>query len=183
MSKIPSPSKFGFAECADLISEQKYGGALQMFQVAVSNFLESKTTPKRSEIARQLLHIGTALEETLKKAFGQNWEAYVPKFSEEAKAVCCSFCSKDQKEVRKIVAGPNVHICNECIDLCGAILARENLEETGQSMKSDSTGERLCGICMQPRETDELIFLPHAAYMCAGCLEELQAVRDRQGEK
>jgi hypothetical protein len=36
---------------------------------------------------------------------------------------------------------------------------------------------------MEPRETEELIFLPHAAYMCAGCLEEIQLVRDKHGEK
>jgi len=36
---------------------------------------------------------------------------------------------------------------------------------------------------MEARETDELIFLPHAAYMCPGCLEELQIVRDRHEEK
>jgi hypothetical protein len=36
---------------------------------------------------------------------------------------------------------------------------------------------------MEPRETDELIFLPHAAYMCAGCLEDIQTVRDKRAEK
>jgi ClpX C4-type zinc finger len=180
MSK--APSKFGFVECADLISEQKYGGALKVFQSAVSNFLESKTTPRRSEIGRQLLHIGTALEETLRKAFGEEWERHIPKYSEEPKAVSCSFCSKEQNEVRKIIAGPAVHICDECVDLCGAILANENIHETDKPMP-DSTSERLCGICMQPRESDELVFLPHAAYMCAGCLEQLDAVRERQAEK
>ena len=178
-----SPSKFGFVECADLITEQEYGGALQMFQVAVSNFLESKTTPKRSEIARQLLHIGTALEETLKRAFGEKWEAHVPKFSDEGKTVSCSFCGKNQDEVRKIIAGSAVHICDECVDLCDEILTKEKVNEADKAKRSDSTSERLCGICMQPRESDELIFLPHAAYMCAGCLEELQAVRDRQDGK
>jgi ClpX C4-type zinc finger protein len=130
-----------------------------------------------------LFHIGTALEETLKKAFGEKWEAHVPKFFDEGKTVACSFCGKSQNEVRKIIAGPAVHICNECVDLCDEILTKENVNEADGAMKSDSTNERLCGICMQPRESDELIFLPHAAYMCAGCLEELQAVRDRQDGK
>jgi hypothetical protein len=179
MSKIPS--KFGFAECADLISEQNYGGALKMFQAAVSSFIESKTTPRRSEIGRQLLHIGTALEETLRKAFGEEWERHVPKYSENGIPVACSFCSKNQNEVRKIIAGPSVHICDECVNLCSAILAKENVPEAEKRIP-DSTSERLCGICMQPRESDELVFLPHAAYMCAGCLEDLDAVRERQGE-
>jgi hypothetical protein len=34
---------------------------------------------------------------------------------------------------------------------------------------------------MEERESDELIFLPHAAYMCASCLEEMQSVRDKRG--
>ncbi len=56
-------SGFGFVECADLINGQKYGAALKTFQQAVANFLDSKSTPKRSEIARQLFQIGSTLEE------------------------------------------------------------------------------------------------------------------------
>jgi ClpX C4-type zinc finger protein len=174
-------SKFGFVECADLISDQKYGPALRTFQSAVSDFLESKMTPKRSEIARQLMQIGTALEETLKKAFGDKWETHVPRFSEEGKTVFCSFCGKNQQEVAKIIAGPSVHICDECVGLCDRILTKENVNEAEET--AAATTERLCGICMEERESDELIFLPHAAYMCAGCLEDLQAVRDKQAEK
>jgi Pyruvate/2-oxoacid:ferredoxin oxidoreductase delta subunit len=176
-----APSKFGFVECADLIHEQKYGAALKSYQRAVTNFLDSKSTPKRSEIARQLFQIGSALEETLKKAFGDQWETQVPQFADESKTVTCSFCGKNQQEVRKVIAGPSVHICNECVNLCDEILVKENVKETESAVPS--TEERLCGICMEPRETDELIFLPHAAYMCAGCLEDIQLVRDKHGEK
>ncbi|MCK8624708.1 ATP-dependent Clp protease ATP-binding subunit ClpX [Apilactobacillus xinyiensis] len=49
-------------------------------------------------------------------------------------AVVCSFCGKSQDQVKKIVAGPGVYICNECIDLCKKIvdeeLARENKDKT-----------------------------------------------------
>jgi hypothetical protein len=176
-----APSKFGFVECADLIHEQKYGAALKSYQRAVTNFLDSKSTPKRSEIARQLFQIGSALEETLKKAFGDQWETQVPQFADESKTVTCSFCGKNQQEVRKVIAGPSVHICNECVNLCDEILVKENVKEAASAVQS--TEERLCGICMEPRETDELIFLPHAAYMCAGCLEDIQLVRDKHGEK
>ncbi len=37
----------------------------------------------------------------------------------------CSFCNKDQAEVRKLIAGPNVFICDECIDLCNGVLEEE----------------------------------------------------------
>lgn len=44
-------------------------------------------------------------------------------------AVRCSFCGKTQEEVKKIVAGPGVYICNECIDLCKEIIDEEFYEE------------------------------------------------------
>jgi len=182
---VNKASKFGFVECADLVSDQQYGAALRLFQEAVGKFLESKSAPKRGEVARELLQIGTALEETLKRAIGDDWDAHVPKFRDDAKQAACSFCSKRQNEVRKLVAGPAVHICDECIDLCKNILV-EDLEssESAAGKSAAMTGEhRLCGVCMEERESDELIFLPHAAYMCAGCLEAIQSVRDKQAEK
>ena len=38
------------------------------------------------------------------------------------KLLFCSFCGKNQNEVRKLIAGPSVYICNECIDLCNDCL-------------------------------------------------------------
>jgi hypothetical protein len=169
-------SKFGFVECADLVSEQKYGAALRQFQTAAQNFIESKSPPKRGEIAQQLLQIGMALEETLKRAMGEKWDAHVPRFEENTEA-SCSFCGKNQTDVRKLIAGPSVHICDECVDLCKNIFLQE-----AEAAETKSGENRLCGICMEARESDELIFLPHAAYMCAGCLEDLQNIRDRHGE-
>ena len=40
-------------------------------------------------------------------------------------SVRCSFCGKRQEQVNRIIAGPNVYICNECVDLCASILADE----------------------------------------------------------
>jgi hypothetical protein len=180
------PSGFGFVECADLVNEQKYGAALRLFQQAVGKFLDSKSPPKRGEIARQLLQIGTALEETLKRAIGDDWDSHVPKFDDDARHPICSFCSKSQAEVRKLIAGPSVHICDECVGLCKDIVAQEIDDRKAakrKTAKSKTKENRLCGICMEARESDELIFLPHAAYMCAGCLEDIQTVRDKQSER
>jgi hypothetical protein len=175
-----SPSNFGFVECADLITEQHYARALKFFQLAVSRFLESKSTPKRTEIARQLLHIGTALEETLKKAFGDTWEQHIPRFSDERSESSCSFCAKGEHEVPRLIAGPGVQICNECVELCSGIIAEEPERKQAVSLRKQ---ERLCGVCMEARDPDELIFLPHAAYMCPACLEELQVVREGHNDK
>ncbi|WP_257462693.1 ATP-dependent Clp protease ATP-binding subunit ClpX [Archangium lipolyticum] len=46
-------------------------------------------------------------------------------------SLCCSFCGKSQKEVKKLIAGPTVYICDECIGLCNDIIAEEiDREET-----------------------------------------------------
>src|SRR4051794_22080165 len=41
----------------------------------------------------------------------------------------CSFCGKSQREVKKLIAGPTVHICDECIELCNDIIAEEAEKE------------------------------------------------------
>ncbi|MCB0390593.1 MAG: ATP-dependent Clp protease ATP-binding subunit ClpX [Bdellovibrionales bacterium] len=43
--------------------------------------------------------------------------------------LCCSFCGKSQKEVKKLIAGPGVYICDECIDLCNDIIQEERERE------------------------------------------------------
>jgi ATP-dependent Clp protease ATP-binding subunit ClpX len=48
----------------------------------------------------------------------------------------CSFCGKSQDEVRKLIAGPTVYICDECIDLCNDIIAEECDQEEGLSSAS-----------------------------------------------
>jgi ATP-dependent Clp protease ATP-binding subunit ClpX len=54
------------------------------------------------------------------------------------KLLYCSFCGKSQHEVRKLIAGPSVFICDECIDLCNDIIREEATTDTGQkAAKSD----------------------------------------------
>ena len=48
----------------------------------------------------------------------------------------CSFCGKSQDEVRKLIAGPTVYICDECIDLCNDIIAEECDQEEGLTSTS-----------------------------------------------
>ena len=46
--------------------------------------------------------------------------------SDSKNTLYCSFCGKSQQEVRKLIAGPTVFICNECIELCKDIIHEEN---------------------------------------------------------
>lgn len=48
-----------------------------------------------------------------------------PKYGNTNGALTCSFCGKSQREVKKLIAGPSVYICDECIDLCNDIIREE----------------------------------------------------------
>ena len=54
------------------------------------------------------------------------------------KLLFCSFCGKNQNEVRRLIAGPSVYICDECVDLCNDIISEES-----QAVESESETERL----------------------------------------
>ncbi|MBS3895564.1 ATP-dependent Clp protease ATP-binding subunit ClpX [Silanimonas sp.] len=55
--------------------------------------------------------------------------------TDSAKILYCSFCGKSQHEVRKLIAGPSVFICDECVELCNDII-REELEDKSQAARS-----------------------------------------------
>ena len=54
--------------------------------------------------------------------------------NEDGKLLYCSFCGKSQHEVRKLIAGPSVFICDECVELCNDII-REELEDSGDASR------------------------------------------------
>src|SRR5215207_9626349 len=56
---------------------------------------------------------------------------------DDGKLLYCSFCGKSQHEVRKLIAGPSVFVCDECVELCNDII-REELED-----KADRAREKL----------------------------------------
>jgi ATP-dependent Clp protease ATP-binding subunit ClpX len=69
------------------------------------------------------------------------------KFGESGDLLKCSFCGKSQKQVKKLIAGPGVYICDECIDLCNEIIEEEF---------SDSS-ELVSGELPKPREIYEFL--------------------------
>ncbi len=69
------------------------------------------------------------------------------KFGDGGELLKCSFCGKSQKQVKKLIAGPGVYICDECIDLCNEIIEEELAES------SDLTFEDL----PRPREIFEFL--------------------------
>ena len=55
------------------------------------------------------------------------------KNTEDSKLLYCSFCGKSQHEVRKLIAGPSVFICDECVDLCNDIITEEMQEKAASA--------------------------------------------------
>src|SRR5574342_1313377 len=82
-----------------------------------------------------------------------------------SKVLRCSFCSKTQNEVRKLIAGPKVHICEECVDLCIDILK----EEIGKKPQN-------CLLCGTTKEMQEMTRIPGRGHICGNCLDEIKAV-------
>ncbi|EVD82714.1 ATP-dependent Clp protease ATP-binding subunit ClpX [Staphylococcus aureus] len=56
------------------------------------------------------------------------------KFNEDEENLKCSFCGKDQDQVKKLVAGSGVYICNECIELCSEFVEEELAQNTSEAM-------------------------------------------------
>jgi len=65
----------------------------------------------------------------------------------DAKLLYCSFCGKSQHEVRKLIAGPSVFICDECVDLCNDIIREEIQESVGEATSK----------LPKPREINEIL--------------------------
>ncbi|MCT1903389.1 ATP-dependent protease ATP-binding subunit ClpX [Oceanobacillus sojae] len=66
------------------------------------------------------------------------------KFNEEKGQLKCSFCGKSQEQVRKLVAGPGVYICDECIELCTEIVEEELGTEEGMEMNEIPKPKEIC---------------------------------------
>ena len=67
--------------------------------------------------------------------------------NDSEKLLYCSFCGKSQHEVKKLIAGPSVYVCDECVELCNDIILEELEEETSLAVKKLPT----------PREINDIL--------------------------
>ncbi|WP_372880200.1 ATP-dependent protease ATP-binding subunit ClpX [Psychromonas sp.] len=66
----------------------------------------------------------------------------MPNKNDSNSLLYCSFCGKSQHEVKKLIAGPSVYICNECVDLCDDII-KEEIAEITSSTDSEKSNKKL----------------------------------------
>jgi ATP-dependent Clp protease ATP-binding subunit ClpX len=71
------------------------------------------------------------------------------KFGDEKGQLKCSFCGKSQEQVRKLVAGPGVYICDECIELCNEIIEEEFSDDVEVELKDVPKPKEIRGILDQ----------------------------------
>src|SRR5712692_8623865 len=94
-----------------------------------------------------------------------------------AAARYCSFCGKSQFDVRKLIAGPTVYICDECIDLCNDIIAEEcdQEEELRAAARPIASVDASpwCLACRLQKPTAEITTVPGLGLVCRHCLDAI----------
>ena len=89
----------------------------------------------------------------------------------------CSFCNKAQDEVGKLIAGPEVYICDECVRVCLDIIENEH---TGTEMSEHETSPSgalpvTCTLCRTVALPHSVLLVENKGTLCPVCLEEVQA--------
>lgn len=94
----------------------------------------------------------------------------------------CSFCNKSQRDVRKLIAGPEVQICDECLEICNGIVAEDKVLEVGEKAGPDAVPEVeapleapvRCRLCQQLFPDSACVAFPDRGWVCQSCLDHLR---------
>lgn len=99
----------------------------------------------------------------------------------------CSFCNKAQTDVQKLIAGPEVFICDECIGVCNDIIADDarfrrvrndaSIEPpaTAAAPVEPTTRIVTCSLCGMSLPWEEAVPVPERGILCPGCTGEIEA--------
>jgi hypothetical protein len=93
----------------------------------------------------------------------------------------CSFCNKTQRQVKKLIAGPNVLICDECVDICLAILNDPGEVDESYYTRDDDGAIALavrCRMCNTDTLTSRSLLVAGRGILCAGCIDAIEAALD-----
>ena len=90
----------------------------------------------------------------------------------------CSFCNKSPRQVKKLIAGPKVYICDECIDICLEIISEDREDTPGfgpQDPSRPAAALVSCALCCRPTSEGEGLVVHKRGVLCPGCVGEIQA--------
>ena len=97
----------------------------------------------------------------------------------------CSFCNKKHDDVRKLIAGPTVFICNECVDICVEIIADDSRMTPGPAIEALPAAAMpahyvRCSLCPMPVPVEDALPVANRGALCPGCVREIQvAIAER----
>jgi ATP-dependent protease Clp ATPase subunit len=81
----------------------------------------------------------------------------------------CSFCSKRQDEVRKLIAGPKVFICDECVEVCAQTIADNKTE-------GSSGVAKLCPVCRKLVPLKDMVTVSKSGDVCRACVGAIRSL-------
>ena len=103
------------------------------------------------------------------------------------KLLHCSFCDKSQRDVKKLIAGPHVQICDECVNICLDVISEGTVLEDGQNPPigrgwSPPRVVLLCALCRCSTPHEHSLHVHNRGVICAGCIGAVQAALAERDE-
>jgi ClpX C4-type zinc finger protein len=101
---------------------------------------------------------------------------------QEAPVLRCSFCNKSHQHVPKLIAGPRVYICSECVEICNGILAAHPVEGPTagppelRRVPADSSVSIYCALCESLALVDNAFQVHGRGWVCAACAAAVEKV-------
>lgn len=111
---------------------------------------------------------------------GKNISAAGQSSANDDATLSCSFCRKTQRQVRKLIAGSHVYICDECVELCNDILQEEWESEQVPDHAPPSNQSTIfkhsasCSLFHLPAAVGELLPILERGFLCAACVQAVQ---------
>ena len=106
----------------------------------------------------------------------------------------CSFCNKAQNDVRKLIAGPTVYICDECVDVCNDIIANDRALLPNEEVEGRGGLQNLlpavpgggppvqCALCGTTILVSDGLLVHNRGVLCLGCIGEVEAAAAERWE-
>jgi predicted nucleic acid-binding Zn ribbon protein len=108
----------------------------------------------------------------------------MPIFTSSRKRYRCSFCNKSQENVKKLIAGPKVFICDECVGICLPIVGQDSNRSSSSTEETSSPARRtpsapgvvfLCAVCRIVTPAETALAVPDRGFLCARCSGAVEA--------
>jgi ATP-dependent protease Clp ATPase subunit len=106
------------------------------------------------------------------------------KAAEPSPDLRCAFCGKSDEEVRKLIAGPQVYICDKCVLVCVGILADDRrtagaadpgIQSTGAAVPERPASDAWCTFCGNVADLATALLIENRTLLCEGCVQNIAA--------